>query len=219
MHTKNTGTSQQSSYPSAQPKRAKNILSVFRINAPVVLGFALLSLAALILGAVTGGGTTRLFFSVTRSSLRDPLTYVRLVGHVLGHSSFAHFFSNMSLLLLLGPIAEEKYGSRNLLVSIILTAVVSGALHCLFSADTALLGASGVVFMLIMLSGFTNVKSGTIPLTLVLVVLIYFGQEVWNGVVQKDNISQLTHIVGGLCGIACGIVLNRLPQKKKENRP
>ncbi len=219
MFSKNNGSTQSSAPSSAGSARQKNILPVFRFNSPVVLGFALLSLAVLVLGAVTGGGTTRLFFSVYRSSLRDPLTYVRLVGHVLGHSSFAHYFSNMSLLLLLGPITEEKYGSRNLLISMLLTAVTSGALHCLFSSNTALLGASGIVFMLIMLSGFTNVKSGTIPVTLVLVVLMYLGQEVWNGVVQKDNVSQFAHIVGGLCGIACGVILNRLPKPKRDHRP
>ena len=193
----------------------KSVLSAFRFNAPVVLSFALLSLAALILGALTGGRTTTLLFSVYRSSLRDPLAYVRLFGHVLGHSSFSHYFSNMSLLLLLGPLAEEKYGSKNLLASMLLTAVVSGGLHCLLSPSTALLGASGIVFMLILLSGFTNDREGTIPVTLVLVALMYFGQEVWNAVVQKDNISQLTHIVGGLCGIVCGVILNRLPQPRK----
>ena len=59
-------------------------------NSPVVLSFALLSLLALLLGQLTGGWTTRALFSVYRAPLTDPLTYVRMVGHVLGHSGYAH---------------------------------------------------------------------------------------------------------------------------------
>ena len=81
-------------------------------NSPVVLTFALLSLGALALGWATGGWTTLHLFCVYRSPLSDPLTYVRLVGHVLGHSGYAHYLSNMMLLLVVGPPLEEKYGSR-----------------------------------------------------------------------------------------------------------
>ena len=59
-------------------------------NSPVILTFFFLSLAALALGELTGGWTTFHLFSVYRSSLTDPLFYVRLVGHVLGHSGYAH---------------------------------------------------------------------------------------------------------------------------------
>ena len=64
-------------------------------NAPVVLTFSLLSLGALLLEMLTGGGSTRLLFCVYRSPLTDPLTYVRLFGHVLGHAGYGHFISNI----------------------------------------------------------------------------------------------------------------------------
>ena len=53
-------------------------------NAPVILTFFLLSLGVLFLGQWTNGWTTTHLFCVYRSSLRDPLFYVRLFGHVLG---------------------------------------------------------------------------------------------------------------------------------------
>lgn len=53
---------------------------VIRLNAPVILSFALLSLAALLLGGWTDGATTYRYFSVYRSSLSDPLTYVRFLA-------------------------------------------------------------------------------------------------------------------------------------------
>lgn len=89
-------------------------------------------------------------FCVYRSPLSDPLTYVRLVGHVLGHSGYAHYLSNMMLLLVVGPPLEEKYGSRRLLLCILVTALISGLVQFLCFPKTALLGASGIVFMLIL---------------------------------------------------------------------
>ena len=73
---------------------------IIRFNAPVILSFALLSLIALLLGNWTNGAATTQYFSVYRSSLADPLTYVRFFGHVLGHSGYDHYMGNMLLLLL-----------------------------------------------------------------------------------------------------------------------
>ena len=176
-------------------------------NSPVVLSFALLSLLALLLGQLTGGWTTRALFCVYRAPLTDPLTYVRMVGHVLGHSGYAHYMGNMTLLLVVGPPLEEKYGSRRLLGCILFTALASGLVQFIFFPGTALLGASGIVFMMIVLSSLAGMREGTIPLTLILVVLIYLGGEIVDAVTVRDNVSQLTHIVGGLCGAGLGFAM------------
>lgn len=78
------------------------------------------------------------------------------------------------------------------------------------SPGTASLGASGIVFMLILLSAASTRKSSKIPLTLILVALIYLGQEVL-AIFQKDNISQLAHLIGGLCGVLLGFLLPPKP--------
>ena len=178
-------------------------------NSPVVLTFALLSLGALALGWATGGWTTLHLFCVYRSPLSDPLTYVRLVGHVLGHAGYAHYLGNMMLFLVIGPPLEEKYGSRRLLLCILVTALVSGVVQVLFAPGTALLGASGIVFMLIVLSSLAGMREGFIPLTLILVVILYLGGEVIDGITTQDNVSHLTHIVGGLCGAGLGFGMKR----------
>ena len=72
--------------------------------------------------------------------------------------------------------------------------------------NTGLLGASGVVFMLILLSSFTNVKSGNIPLTFILIIFLFMGKEVYTAFSQ-DNISQFAHILGGICGGVFGFKL------------
>ena len=178
-------------------------------NAPVVLTFALLSFAALLLGKLTGGATTLRFFSVYRSSLANLLTYPRFFLHVLGHSSYAHYIGNMMLILVVGPPLEEKYGSRNLLWAIGVTALVSGVVQFVFFPNSVLLGASGIVFMMIVLSSLAGMKDGYVPLTLVLVLVLYLGGEIVDLITVRDNVSQLTHIIGGLCGAVLGINLRK----------
>lgn len=182
---------------------------MIRFNAPVILTFALLSLLALLLGNWTNGAATHQYFSVYRSSLSDPLTYVRFIGHVLGHADYEHYMGNMLLLLLVGPGLEEKYGSGTMVWMILVTALVTGLVHFVFFPGSALLGASGVVFMMIVLSSFTAMRRGEIPVTLILVVIFYLGGEIMDGLFKKDNISQITHIVGGLCGLIFGFTVRR----------
>ena len=182
---------------------------VIRFNAPVILAFALLSLLALLLGKWTDGAATYQYFSVYRASLSDPLTYVRFFGHVLGHADYEHYMGNMLLILLVGPGLEEKYGSGTMVWTIAVTALVTGLVHFVFFPGSVLLGASGVVFMMIVLSSFTAMRRGEIPITLILVVIFYLGGEWIDAVTVQDNVSHLTHIVGGLCGLVFGFTIRR----------
>lgn len=182
---------------------------VIRFNAPVILSFALLSLLALVLGNLTNGATTYRYFSVYRSSLSDPLTYIRFFGHVLGHAGYDHYMGNMLLLLLVGPGIEEKYGHRTTALCIAVTAFVTGLVQFIFFPATALLGASGIVFMMIVLSSFTEMGKEGIPITLILVVVFYLGGELMDGLSALDNVSQLTHIVGGICGLVFGFTIKK----------
>jgi len=180
-----------------------------QFNAPVVLSFAGLSLGALILHYLTGGASDRALFSVYRSSWTSPLTYLRLVTHVLGHSGYEHYLNNMLMILVLGPGLEEKYGSGALVRAILVTAAAAGLAQMLFFPGSAILGASGIVFMMIVMSSLAGMEEGRIPLTLVLVLVFYLGGEIVAGVFSRDNISQLSHILGGLCGAVLGYVLER----------
>ena len=182
-------------------------------NAPVSLTFALLALIALILHGVTDGWTTSHLFSVYRSSLADPLTWVRFFGHVLGHSGYAHYIGNIVLILVLGPNLEDRFGSWNTLWAIVVTALISGLVQFIFFPGTALLGASGIVVMMILLSSFGGVRNGTIPTTLILVAIFYLGGELWDAIFANDNVSQLTHIIGGICGTVLGFALSGKKRK------
>jgi len=196
-----------------------SVIKRIQYNSPVILTYALLSLIVCGVNYLSHGMSNTLFFSVYRSSPADPLTYVRIIGHVLGHVDINHYFSNFLIILLVGPMLEEKYGSVPMLIMMLITAVITGAIFLLVSGgSTVLLGASGIVFMLILLSSFVNFKRGRIPLTLVLVIIAYIGNEAYQGFTASDNISHLTHIIGGLCGAVAGYFINS-SRIKKEDAP
>lgn len=139
------------------------------LNAPATLLFVTFCLVALILGMVTGGATTKKYFMTYHGSFADPLTFLRLFTHVFGHANLDHFMGNMGYILLLGPLLEEKYGSRKIWLIIFLTAVTTGLVNYFFFPGTALLGRSGVVFAFIILSSITGIGKGEIPMTFILV--------------------------------------------------
>lgn len=179
-------------------------------NAPVTLTFSGICLFALILNFFTHDWANTYLFSVYRASLLTPLTYVRLIGHVFGHASIDHFTGNIFLILLLGPLLEEKYGSRRIIALILCTAVVTGAVQMLLFPNTALLGASGVVYAMIILSSFTSMKKdGRIPITFLLVAVIYLGGQIADGIFVQDDVSNLTHLIGGVIGGGFGFAYNR----------
>ena len=179
------------------------------INSPVVLGFSAICLIALVLSIVTKETTNKLLFMTYHSSLTNPLTYLRFFTHVFGHSGVDHFMGNITYILLLGPLLEEKYGSKLLIHSIIITALITGVVNYVFFPDIALCGASGVVFTFILLSSFTGFKDREIPLTFILVAVIFIGQQVYEGIMLKDNISNLSHVLGGVVGSVMGYLLNK----------
>ncbi|MEM6298750.1 MAG: rhomboid family intramembrane serine protease, partial [Bacteroidota bacterium] len=60
-----------------------------------------------------------------------------------------------------------------------------------------------------------NMKAGQIPLTFILVALLYVGREVM-AVLENDNISQFAHIIGGICGAAFGFALGTKSNTERE---
>jgi len=182
------------------------------LNSPVVLIFVFICFAATLLGELTAGKTTHLLFMTYHSSLKSPLTYLRFFTHIFGHSGWNHFVGNTAYILLLGPLLEEKYGSRTLIEVIAVTALITGVVNYVIFWDTGLCGASGIVFAFILLSSFTGFKEGEIPLTFILAAVFYIGQQVLSGVFVVDNISNLSHILGGITGAVAGYMLNRKKQ-------
>ena len=188
------------------------------LNAPAVLIFAGLCLLARVLDLITGGAANTYVFSVYRWSLLSPLTWVRSVCHVFGHADWDHLIGNMMLILILGPMLEDKYGTKNIALVMLITAFVTGALHMLFFPGVALCGCSGIVFCMILLSSITNAREGEIPLTFILVAVLYIGKQIYQAVFLRDSVSQFAHILGGLIGTVLGFIMNRASQSAPKQR-
>ena len=186
-------------------------------NAPVVLSLVAISFLATLLNYITDGASGRMLFMTYHSSLLSPLTWVRAITHIFGHADWSHLIGNMSYLLLLGPMLEEKYKSSTLAIVIVLTALATSLVNYIFFPYIALCGASGVVFAFILLSSFTSFKDGEIPLTFILVALFFLGQQVYEGITVQDNISNTAHIVGGIVGGITGYVLNKSGKKEMQS--
>ena len=57
--------------------------------------------------------------------------------------------------------------------------------------------------MMILLASFTNHEKNDVPLTFILIVILYLGREILNAF-KGDDISQFAHLAGGLCGSLFG---------------
>lgn len=197
-------------------------------NSPFILTYTLIcvvitSLDTLAFGGVEGqqvGPISKIFFMVypfgwPEMAFNNPLTYLRLFSHALGHAGWGHLVGNFTFILLLGPILEEKYGTKKLILLVFLTALITGVLNATFFRNP-LLGASGVVFMMILLVSFTNVQKRTIPLTFILISLLFLGKEIYNAVFVHNQVSEFAHIIGGLCGGVFGYMLNSGSTQEKS---
>jgi len=188
-------------------------------NAPVTLTFAVICTVIMLLDSyvfdrhlaaalfIIPGGK----YSSHPFDWKAPLDYFRLFSHVFGHADWQHLISNMSLVLLLGPIIENRYGSRVLALVITITAFVTGVINaCLITHPE--MGASDVVFMMIMLASFTSFAKNEIPLSFILVFILYIGGQVLNfDTLRHNGVSVAAHIAGGLCGSLFAFLLT--PQK------
>ena len=183
----------------------------FDYNSIVIITYFLVSLLAWFLNTISRGKANELFFSNYRSSLLNPLTYLRLFTHSIGHKDIDHLISNFLYILLIGPMIEEKYGSINLLIMLLITSLVISIFNIIFH-NYQITGASGNVYMLIVLSSFSNIQEGKIPLTLILIFIFYIVSEVRKRSTEKNSkVYHDGHIIGALCGLIFGFLFLYYP--------
>ena len=192
----------------------------FEYNAVVTLTFFLVCFVVLILNYITNGKLND-WFTCRRRSVWNIKTYIGMITHIFGHSDWDHFYKNFLMILLVGPLIEEKYGATTFLVMILATALITGIINILFSKKGCI-GASCVDYMLIVLSSCVNISENKIPLTLVMIMIFYVVDEVRKLFFKKnDGISHIGHVTGAICGVLFGFLmlnttvvgfLNGLPQ-------
>lgn len=196
-----------------------------KYNAPVTLTFAFLCIAVLVLKILLFPYLIEDFFTVPAHANFNPVnptSYLLLVSHVFGHANWEHLLGNLAFILLLGPLLEETYGSFMLFVMCFTTAFVTGVLNVCFLPQS-LMGSSGIAFMMILLSSFTNTTKGEIPLTFLTVFILYVVKDI-STVVEHAEFSQFAHLVGGACGSLFGYFRpgtnrNRTAKTSKTRKP
>ncbi len=182
-----------------------------KYNAPVSLTYGLVCTFILLCDQYLVPGMVQGVFTAEGAltfQLDDFPAYIRLLTHSFGHANWDHLLQNLTFILLLGPVLEERYGSGKLAVMMIITTLINGLLNALFF-PTELLGGSGIAFMMILLTSFANSQKKEIPVSFLAVLGLYLVKEFIN-IFSSDDVSQMSHIVGGLCGAVFGIFLNVL---------
>jgi membrane associated rhomboid family serine protease len=173
-----------------------------KYNSPVILTYTLIAFCLLAFCPRTI--LAHYFTSPALLAFSNPEFYGRLISYIAGHASWAHLSGNITIILLVGPLLEEKYGSGKLLEMVLVTAAVTGLFNAFFFSNS-LMGGSGIAFMLILLSSFSNIRSRQIPLTFILVALLFIGSEVIS-ILKIDQISQFSHLAGGFAGACYGFL-------------
>ena len=171
------------------------------VNAPFSILFSIATIALYFLFQADGT-IPRMLTLYGEFDFQNWQWYVSLVGYTMGHASIPHLIGNISIVLLVGPFIEKRWGTKRLAIMAGITALVTALIHILFW-DHSLIGASGIVFMMIVLSSLVELKGKEIPLTFILIVLLFIGQEI-RGSFGEDQVSQFAHITGGVLGTIFG---------------
>ena len=175
----------------------------FDYNSVVIITYLLICIIAWFINKITVGKSNKLLFESYRSSPLNPMTYIRLFTHSIGHKDWDHMVNNFLIILLIGPMIEEKYGSTNLIIMLLITSLVIALFNIIFN-NYSILGASGNAYMLIVLSSF--IQEGTIPITVVLICIFYVIGELKRTIIErKSKTYHDGHLIGALCGLAFGI--------------
>eukprot|EP00930_Biecheleria_cincta_P077840 TRINITY_DN65160_c0_g1_i1.p1 TRINITY_DN65160_c0_g1~~TRINITY_DN65160_c0_g1_i1.p1 ORF type:complete len:253 (+),score=36.49 TRINITY_DN65160_c0_g1_i1:54-812(+) len=195
----------------------RDTLRLVKMDAPCTLGLCACCLVVHLVTRYVWSTLTRDYFQLwpwAYASPWTPIFYIRMVTQVFGHGGWEHLSGNLSLLILVGPAAEAAYGTRVVLLVMLLTAITTSILHYLFAPAAAVqLGASGIVYMLIMLNSLRDHKEGMIRASFLALLVLWVLKE-GTGFIssvlpggQTDGISHHCHLFGAGVGAVSGLLL------------
>lgn len=204
-----------------EPNIAKLIESII-IDSPLILSICLFCLLIQLTSLLFGYYLINNYFSIPSLSnfyIYSPICYFRMISHVFGHTSWEHLNSNITHLLLVGPNCEREYGIYKITLIVFFTALSSSIVHILFGPNNTIqLGASGIVFMFILLNSLIETKTTRIPMTFICQVGIWCYREIIGHFLNSDGVSHLAHITGAVVGIISGYYLHHQREKEMVNK-
>jgi len=179
-----------------------------RYNAPVTFSFALICVLVMLLDQYVFPGFVGAYLSAPGADFDGTKVahWFAVLLYVFGHESWTHLWNNFLFILLLGPILEEKYSPKPLLMMLFSTTIVTGIFNILMR-QPPLVGASAIVFMMIMLVSFARTKPGDVPVSFILIFILFLLAELTRGAANTNPaVSNMAHIVGGVCGTIFGFL-------------
>lgn len=176
-----------------------------KYNSPVILTYTIISISILFISGLLGIDFLYRFFSTPAYfDYNSPAFYFKLISYISGHAGWGHLTGNFIMILLVGPLLEEKYGSFRLFEMIMVTAIVTSTVNLILFPNP-IMGGSGISFMLILLASFSNFKGNEIPFTFIIIAFLFLGNEIAASL-KPDKISQFSHIAGGVVGAGYGFI-------------
>mmetsp|Transcript_4020 Transcript_4020/g.7126 ORF Transcript_4020/g.7126 Transcript_4020/m.7126 type:complete len:289 (-) Transcript_4020:27-893(-) len=192
---------------------SRTLLRHVVVEAPTVITFCLICVLLHFLNLIILPGLSFPLGVDSELHLKNPLQYIRFFTHIFVHDSLGHLKGNMTNLLLVGPSAEASFGSRAILHVILVVAVSSSLSHVVLGRQNSRqLGASGVVFAMILLNSLVAAKRGKIPVSFILISFLYLGDEMWKLFFISDGVSHSAHLVGGFVGTITGFQMDKQGQ-------
>ena len=193
---------------------------------PVTVTFVIVSLVLFLLDVYAFKG--KMFSSIlichgSKQALvpfnfKSPADFAGLFFYVFGNVGWEMLFANLTIILLLGQILEERYGSVMLGPMMFISTMISGVLTACIST-VPLTGAGCIIFMMAVLVSLTELTKKRIPLSCLLVFVLFLSFEIFRaakGSSGQDAMQKvcgvLIEMIGGICGSIFGFLV--LPKKK-----
>eukprot|EP00934_Nitzschia_sp_Nitz4_P002317 Nitzschia sp. Nitz4//scaffold45_size130396//54893//55786//NITZ4_003446-RA/size130396-processed-gene-0.184-mRNA-1//1//CDS//3329552389//2317//frame0 len=188
---------------------SKNLCRKMTVEAPVTVGFVFLCVTVHALNVSIFPGFSRSVLGVRQDfHFLHLWHYVQLLTQIVAHENMIHLRGNMTNILLVGPSTEKEFGSRNLIIIMVAVAISSGFGHVLFGPkNTSQIGASGVVFAMILLNSLVSASYGKIPVAFVLTAVMWAGDELWKLFFARDSVSHMAHLLGAVVGTIAGYMI------------
>lgn len=206
-------------------KKKFNLNLKVAYDAPVTLTFVIVCAIIFLLnmllakGGKSGGLQSLLASPTTQAGslpffVKQPLSYLRLLLYIFGadQAGAPVLFTNLILIMLLGPAMEERYGSVIIGIMIFVSALFSGVLNACF-LETSLVGAVPLVSMMIFLNAFMSFSKKKFPLSFAAVMVFFVLLQIFSG---AGAVRIIICIAGGLCGSLFAFLTS--PKMKAEKK-
>lgn len=201
----------------------KNFNLKFSYDAPVSQTFVIITVAIFLLDLLVFKlklNTSYLIAPTSAAgnlpfSLKEPLSWVRLLFYIFGGTDKALLFTNLLFVILIGPTMEERYGSIIIGLMFFVSAMFTGVLNvcaCKFGIS----GCSSVVFMLLILNALMFFTKKTVSATSITMILLFVCREFF---IQNPNgiAGTLITLAGGLCGSLFAFIASPKARAAKKN--